>query len=228
MPKYKTLLFDADNTLFDFTSAERIALSATLQAFGITPTPALVAAYSRINDEMWHMLERGEISKEALRTARFVSFCREFGFSVDCDAMARTYLAQLSTQTVLIDGALEVCRTLSTDCRLYIVTNGIKSVQTGRFAASALKAYFSGVFISEEIGFEKPHRGYFEEIARKIPDFERESTLLIGDSLSSDIKGGADYGLDTCWFNPQGKAAPVGLSITYQIAALRELLPLVL
>jgi len=128
----------------------------------------------------------------------------------------------------LIDGALDVCRTLSGACRLYIVTNGIKSVQTRRFSASALKDFFSGVFISEEIGFEKPHRSYFEAVARQIEGFAPQSTLIIGDSLSSDILGGINAGLSTCWFNPEGKKAPEGLTIDFEIAALHELLPLVL
>ncbi|MBE6604761.1 MAG: noncanonical pyrimidine nucleotidase, YjjG family [Ruminococcaceae bacterium] len=228
MPRFKTLLFDADNTLFDFTSAEKMAITQTLQCFDIVPTSPLIAAYSRINDVMWHRLERGEITKAALRTARFEEFCREFGFSCDVTQMASTYLEALSAQTMLIDGALDVCRTLSGACRLYIVTNGIKSVQTRRFSASALKDFFSGVFISEEIGFEKPHRSYFEAVARQIEGFAPQSTLIIGDSLSSDILGGINAGLSTCWFNPEGKKAPEGLTIDFEIAALHELLPLVL
>ena len=228
MNRYKTLLFDADNTLFDFSRAEREALCDTMRAADIDPTEERIATYIEINDRLWKQLERGEIEKNALREERFRQFCEVCGFAADVPLMAQNYVEFLSQKAHLIKGADEVCRRLAEKYRLYIVTNGIKFVQERRFAACAIKDYFEGVFISEEVGFEKPHRGYFEEIARKIPDFERESTLLIGDSLSSDIKGGADYGLDTCWFNPQGKAAPVGLSITYQIAALRELLPLVL
>lgn len=228
MPRFETLLFDADNTLFDFSSAEKKAITQTMQCFDIVPDTALIVAYSRINDEMWHRLERGEITKAALRTARFEEFCRQFGFSCDASQMASTYLGALSAQTALIEGALDVCRTLSGACRLYIVTNGIKSVQTRRFSASLLKDYFSGVFISEEIGFEKPHRGYFEAVARQIENFIPQRTLLIGDSLSSDIKGGIDAGLPTCWFNPERKKAPEDLAIDFEIAALHELLPLVL
>ena len=228
MPRFKTLLFDADNTLFDFSAAEQNAITETLHCFDIAPTADLIAAYSRINDEMWRRLERGEITKTALRTQRFEEFCQKFGFSCEAARMANAYVEALSAQTLLIDGALDVCRTLSSACRLYIVTNGIKSVQTRRFAASAIKAYFSGVFISEEIGFEKPHRGYFEAVAEQIEGFAPQSTLLIGDSLSSDIKGGIEAGLTTCWFNPNRKKAPEGMKIDFEIAALHELLPLVL
>ena len=228
MSKFETLLFDADNTLFDFSRAEKNALTDTLNAFGVVPTEALIVSYSRINDEMWRRLERGEISKEALRTARFAVFCNTHGFALDETKMAHFYMDALSKQTVLVEGALAVCKTLAETCRMYIVTNGIKSVQTRRFAASALKEYFLDVFISEEIGYEKPHRGYFEAVASKIEGFDPQKTLIIGDSLTSDIKGGIDAGLFTCWFNPGKKQAPEGMPITYEITALQELLPLVL
>ena len=168
MPRFETLLFDADNTLFDFSRAEKNALTDTLNAFGVVPTEALIASYSRINDEMWRRLERGEITKEALRTARFAVFCSTHGFAIDETKMAVFYMDALSKQTVLVEGALEVCQRLSAVCRMYIVTNGIKSVQTRRFAASALKEYFLDVFISEEIGYAKPDKRFFERCFEKI------------------------------------------------------------
>lgn len=228
MSRYNTVLFDADNTLFDFSRAEHEAILLTLKAFDITPTEALIADYSRINDEMWKRLERGELTKEALRTLRFSLLCETNRLQADVARMAVTYTDFLSEQTCLIDGAEEVCAALASQLRLYIVTNGIYSVQTRRFAASALKDHFSGLFISEELGFEKPHAGFFKAVEARIPQYSPRETIIVGDSLTSDIKGGIAAGVDTCWFNPAKKENTAHLPITYEIASLSELLPLLL
>ena len=228
MKRYKTLLFDADNTLFDFSRAEREALSDTLRAAGIEPTEALIATYIEINDRLWKQLERGEIEKNALREERFRQFCEVSGFSADVALMAQNYVEFLSQKAHLIEGAAEVCRRLAKKYRLFIVTNGIKFVQERRFAACAIKDHFENVFISEEVGFEKPHRGYFDAVSQKIEGFSPDTALIIGDSLTSDIKGGCNYGIDTCWYNPRGNANRAELPITYEIRALEELFPLLL
>jgi len=225
---YRTILFDADNTLFDFSRAEREALADTLVYCGITPTDTLIKAYSEINDRMWKRLERGEIAKEALREARFEEFCKAFGFDADVPQMSKTYMDFLSEKAHLIDGAGEICAALAARYQLYIVTNGIKSVQRRRFAACALKPYFFDIFISEEIGFEKPHVGYFEAVAARIPEFTPKTALIVGDSLTSDIKGGIAAGIDTCWYNPHALENREALPITYEIKALQELAPLLL
>lgn len=228
MPLYHTILFDADNTLFDFSRAEHAAISQTLYLFGISPTEELIATYSRINDAMWKRLERGEITKEALREARFAEFCATVGASCDVAQMASAYTEFLSGQHELIAGAPEVTQELSKHFALYIVTNGIKTVQRRRFAASELKPYFKDIFISEELGFEKPHRGYFDAVARRIENFSPQHTLIVGDSLTSDIKGGIAAGIDTCWFEPHGLPRPADIPMTYRIKALEDLVPLLL
>lgn len=228
MAKYEFLLLDADETLFDFTRCEREALCDALRATGITPDEQMIAAYSKINDGYWKMLERGEIDKVTLRVARFEAFCRHYGFGVDVSRLAVGYTDALATKGYLISGALEVCRTLSAHCKLYIITNGIATVQRGRFEPSPLRAFVQELFISEELGAEKPHSAYFDAVAAGIPDFDRKKALVVGDSLSSDMRGGANAGIDTCWFNPKGKKAPADLSITYTISTLEELVPLVL
>ena len=228
MGRYKTVLFDADNTLFDFTLAEREAIALTMREFGIEPSEARIALYSSINDEMWKRLERGEITKEALRVARFSDFLKEIGVTADATTMADSYVAALSLQSHPIKGALELVGALKPHCRLYIVTNGIASVQHRRFAASVFKPYFDGLFISEEIGFEKPHAAFFEAVARAIPGFDAATTLMVGDSLTSDIAGGVAAGLDTCWYNPRGAENSRKLPITYTVSTIEEILPLVL
>ena len=226
--KYKTLLFDADNTLFDFSLSERVAISKTMQSFGIKPTDDLILSYSAINDLMWKKLERGEIEKSKLRTERFAVFCEKHAFLIDCKKMATTYTDFLSQQTFTINGMEELCRELCAHCDLYIITNGIKYVQEARFAASCFVPYFKDIFISEAIGYEKPDIRYFDEVKKKIPDFSPQNTLVIGDSLTSDIAGAVTAGIDACWFNPQKLPNTKKLSITYTVTHPKDILPLVL
>ena len=226
--KYEFLLLDADETLLDFPRAERSALRDALGLQGIDPTEEMIAKYSEINDNCWKMLERGEISKSELRVARFEKFCRYYEFQVDVPRLALDYTDALSTKGFLISGALEICRTLSAHCKLYIITNGIATVQRGRFEPSPLRGFLQDLFISEEIGAEKPSPAYFDTVATRIPGFDRQKALVVGDSLSSDMRGGVNAGIDTCWFNPKKKAAPKDLPITYEICTLEELIPLVL
>ena len=228
MARYQTVLFDADNTLFDFSLAEREAIILTMQNFSITPTEERIALYSQINDGMWKRLERGEITKDALRVARFADFLAEIGVSADASAMADTYVDRLSQQSHPIGGAVSLVKTLATTHRLYIITNGIASVQHRRFAASPFVPYFENLFISEEIGYEKPHPAFFAEVSRRVPLFDTATTLVVGDSLSSDMAGGIGAGLDTCWYNPKNLPNSKNLPITYTVRTLEEILPLVL
>ena len=228
MARYRTVLFDADNTLLDFMRSEREALTDTLLKMGVTPDENMIATYSRINDANWRRLERGEITKTELRVNRFAEFCDCYGWSFDAAAMAEAYTNALGTKRFLMAGALEVCRTLSKDCRLYIITNGIASVQHGRFDSSPLAPLFTGAFISDEMGCEKPSKAFFDIVAANIPDFDPATTLVVGDSLTSDIAGGIGAGLDTCWFNTKKSAVPEQMPITYVVEKLEEILPLVL
>ena len=225
--RYKTVLFDADNTLFDFYRAEREALLDALSFMGITPSEEMIGVYSRINDSYWKMLERGETTKEALRLQRFVSFCAHYGFNIDVPRLAVAYTDFLSTKSYLFEGVEEICRALAAHCRLYIITNGIASVQKGRFTPSPIFPYFEKCFISEELGFEKPRAQYFDAVRAAIPNFDPATTFVVGDSLTSDIKGGIAAGLDTCWYNRAGKEIP-DLPITYVIGDLAEVVPLIL
>lgn len=226
--RYDTILFDADETLLDFSRAEREALTDALSVFGIAASEGMIAEYSRINAAIWKRLERGEIDKISLRTKRFEEFCQFFSLNIDVDALASEYLKALSTKSYTVGGAVALCDALSKHCRLYIVTNGIGFVQRGRFSACELTRFFAERFISEEMGAEKPDRAFFDAVFAKIPAFDPAKTLLVGDSLTSDIAGGIGAGLDTCWYNPKGKTAPTGMPITYIVSHLEEILPLVL
>ena len=193
--RYNTVLFDADGTLFDFLRCEDEALRDTLRGVGITPSDELVADYSAINDSLWKMLERGEIEKSVLLYRRFEIFCEKHGFVCDAKKMAKDYTLNLAEKAYLIDGAEALCARLDGKVRMYIVTNGVEYTQKRRYAKSGLERYF-------------------DKVAQSIPDFNVADTLIVGDSLTSDIKGGINYGIDTCWYNPEGKIAPDDMKIT--------------
>lgn len=221
--KYDILLLDADDTLLDFKRSEREALKKTLESFGLPTDENVISTYSRINDGYWKALERCEVTKEELKTRRFADLCTHFGFEKDPVAMARTYEGNLATMTFLLEGADAICRELSEKYRIYIVTNGIKDVQMGRLYGSGINGYFIKAFVSEEMGFEKPRVEYFEAVARNITDFDKSKTVIIGDSLSSDMKGGINFGIDTCWYNPSGKPIPDGMELTYVVTSFEEI-----
>ncbi len=225
--KYKTLLFDADDTLLDFHRAESAALTDTLVKHGLPCTPEILNRYSEINLSLWKRLELGAIEKPRLRIERFEILCNEFGFSVAPDVISDTYACRLATKSYTLDGAVELCAELSKRYRMYIVTNGTKDIQVGRLRGSGLLPYFEGFFISEDSGFEKPDRRYFKWVSSQIPELEKSTTLIIGDSLTSDMRGGMGFGIDTCWFNPKKKIVSNDLRLTYIVHSfyqLRELL----
>ena len=221
--RYGIILFDADQTLFDFKKCEYQALFEALAILSLPNDKAYIERYSEINDMLWKKLERGEIEKSRLVVERFELFCREFGFECDVLALSELYKARLAEQAILIDGAEELVRDLSKDHRLFIITNGIKKVQEGRLARSPIKDFFEDVFISEVVGYEKPKREFFDAVKAQISDFDEKNAIVIGDSLTSDIKGGINAGIDTCWYNPEGKAVPDGMPITYVIKDLGEI-----
>ena len=220
---YSIALFDADNTLLDFTRAEHDAICACLAARGLDNSEETVSVYSAINDGHWKRLERGETTRDRLKVERFADFFATVGYNGDPVQMARDYESTLGKQTHLLEGALELIQGLYGKCRLYIVTNGITAVQKNRFGACPLAPYFEHCFISEQMGCAKPEKRFFDGVAAAIPDFDPKEAIVIGDSLSSDIQGGINAGLDTCWYNPKGKNAPAHMPITYTVRDLAEI-----
>lgn len=221
MKKYSVILFDADGTLFDFSKCEDKALREALSRSGIYSTDEMVKDYHEINDRLWKALERKEILREVLVYRRFEIFAERYGFSIDSAKMARDYADCLAEKVYFIEGAREIVDRLYGKVKLYIVTNGIERVQRRRYELSGFSKLFDGIFISEEIGVNKPDPRFFEYVAEHIEGFDKESALVVGDSLSSDIKGGAGFGLDTAWFAPD--ASEDSALPTYVIKRLDEL-----
>ena len=203
--RYKTVLFDADGTLLDFHRSEREAVKEALAMSGIDADDEMISVYSEINDGLWKKLERGEIERSVLLYHRFELFCQRYEYVADAKRIANDYIHTLSERGYLLDGVEEMLKALYGKVRMYIVTNGVEYIQTRRYARSGIEKYFDGIFISETMGVAKPSPDYFAYVAEHIDGFDPKSTIVVGDSLTSDIKGGNNYGLDTCWCNPKGK-----------------------
>ena len=227
MARYKVLLFDADRTLFDFDKGETLALSEALLELPVTASPEMLSAYKEINDSLWKALERGEIDRETLKVRRFEILAERFSLPCDVRCLSQSYISHLSEKTCLIDGAQELLSALFGKVRMYIVTNGVARVQRRRYELSEISRYFEDIFISEEIGADKPDPAFFEHVSSRIEGFSSENALIIGDSLSSDISGGIAFGIDTCWFSPK-EADSGDVCPTYTVRELAEVLDIAL
>lgn len=222
--KYKYILLDADETLFDFTRSEATALSNVLTEIGIEPTAEVIGVYHNINDMWWARFERGETTVPALSLGRFADFAAKIGITKASPAvLADRYRERLGECCFMLDGAEKTVRELSKKYTLYIITNGLSTTQRRRFGKSPINSYISGLYISEEIGFSKPDPQYFEFVLKDAGISDRSSALVVGDSLRSDIRGGIAAGLDTCWLNRNGKTLPDDMSPTYIIGDISEL-----
>jgi 2-haloacid dehalogenase len=224
---YEWILFDADGTLFDYDRAEANALQRTFEEMGQRFEPGFVDAYRRVNGQIWLDFERGRISQERLRTRRFELLFEDTGLDLSPETFSPRYLQNLAHCTDLIDGAEEVVRALYGRTSLMLITNGLQEVQWPRFVGSALRGYFDGLVISEEVGVAKPAPGIFDVAFKAMGHPDRAAVLMVGDSLTSDMRGGIDYGIDTCWFNPGRQPRDPELEIRYEIHDLRQLLGLV-
>ena len=221
-----TLFWDIDDTLLDFKRGERIAIRQTLSHIGIEPTEETVQRYSEINESLWKRLERGETTRDKILVGRFEMLFSALGFEGDAPSTQDLYFTNLGEQHDFVEGAAAVLDALRGTYRMIAVSNGTTVIQSKRLAASGLDRYFDRIFLSESIGAEKPSAAFFDACFAALPDVRRDEVLIIGDSLTSDMHGGADAGLYTCWFNPHGKTNQTGVHVDYEIAALTELLPL--
>lgn len=219
--KYTTLLFDLDDTLMDFKKAEENAMEKLLLKYSLPATEENKRLYSLTNQSKWKALEKGEITRKELFATRFPDFFKALGVEADGAKANADYMHFLSQGRFVIDGAEDICRELRKSYSMYIITNGAKIVQQGRLTDLPLMQYFDGVFISEEVGFDKPKKEYFDHVFLNIPEKDKSKCLVIGDSLSSDILGAVNYGIDCCWISEKTSSE---IKPTYQISTLKELL----
>ena len=217
------LLLDLDDTILDFHKAERIAIAKTICDFGVEPTEEVLSRYHVINKWHWEQLELGNMVREEVLVGRFAMLFAEKNVTVDPVRAARTSAKTLSIGHYFLPGAEETVDALSKKYRLFLVSNGTASVQKGRMTSANLYRFFEKVFVSQEIGHNKPAKAYFDACFAQIPDFDPAKAMIVGDSLSSDILGGINAGIKTCWVNP-GHAAPKnGILPDYEIEALHQL-----
>jgi len=224
MKKYDIFLFDADGTLYDFDKEEANALMRMFDYCGFRYTEEILRKYIEINLSMWDSLEKGDISKEELQTLRFTRLFNTIGVDYDAKDFNEKYLYELGKGAFLIDGALEICKQIALcDKKIYIVSNGILATQKSRIKHSILKDYIADFFVSEHTGFQKPHISYFDYVFSHIPQVGKDRILIIGDSLSADIQGGHNAGVDSCWFNPAYLENHTGIMPTYEVHQLSEI-----
>ncbi|MBQ7654032.1 MAG: YjjG family noncanonical pyrimidine nucleotidase [Clostridia bacterium] len=219
----KTVFLDMDGTLLDFYKSESVALSKVLQDFKIEATDEKIKLYSAINLSQWKRLEKGEIDRERVLVGRFEIFFDQLGETADASQARRLYEKYLSQGHYFIDGAEDLLEILSKKYDLYIATNGTKKVQLSRIASSGIEKYFKDIFISEDLGCNKPDKLFFEKCFEKIRSIDLSKTVIIGDSLSSDILGGNNAGIKTVWFNPLHEENNKSLRIDFETDDLSDI-----
>ena len=217
------LFLDLDDTILDFHKAERIAIAKTIRDFGVEPTEEVLHRYHVINKWHWEQLEQGKLTRAEVLENRFGVLFRELGVAADQTACARAYEKNLSIGHYFLPGAEEAVARLSKKYRLFLASNGTASVQKGRMTSANLYRFFEKVFVSQEIGHNKPSRAYFDGCFSQIPGFDPEKAMIVGDSLTSDIRGGINAGIKTCWVNPGHLPGNPDIQPDYEIEALHQL-----
>ena len=221
----RVILWDIDGTLLDFAAAEREAIRGCFATFGLGEcTDEMLARYSVINRQHWEKLERKELTKPQVLIGRFEVFFAEEGLVADCAAFNDEYQIRLGDTVCFHDDGYKLVQQLKGRVRQYAVTNGTKVAQQRKLRNSGLDVLLDGVFISEDIGAEKPDIAFFHPVWETIGSYASDEVLIVGDSLTSDMQGGNNAGIRCCWYNPKGVPAPEHLKIDYNIRDLREIL----
>ena len=222
---YKFILFDLDHTLLDFDTAEDVALTQLLKEEGVVDIKAYKDYYVPMNKLLWKDLELKKITKKELVNTRFAKLFAYFGIEKDGLYLAERYQFYLAQQGQVFFGAMELLDSLiDRGYELYAATNGITTIQTGRMAQSGLAPYFNQVFVSEQLQTQKPDALFYEKIGQQIAGFSKEKTLMIGDSLTADIQGGNNAGIDTIWYNSHHVENYTQAQPTYEIHSYQDLL----
>lgn len=227
--KYKIILFDADDTLFDFQRSEKISFENTIKEFCDDYDENYhFAAYKEINNAIWGELEAGLITQAKLKTERFKRLNNKLNINIDENLLSDTYIKNLGNCSYLLEGAKELVEDLSKKYILGLITNGVTMIQENRIKNSTIPTFFKNITISEKIGISKPNPGIFEHALKDLEKVEKNEILMIGDSLTSDIQGGINFGIDTCWFNPKRLENKTDVKPTYEVSSFDEIRSLLL
>lgn len=217
------LFLDLDDTILDFQKAERIALQKTFADYSLEPTEAVIERYIQINLAYWKRLERKEVTRQQVVVGRFADLFAEQGITCDPLAVALCYEEHLSEGHYFLPGALEAVQSLSEKYKLYLASNGTAKVQAGRLKSADISRYFQKIFVSEELGVNKPDKEYFDRCAEWIPGFDPARAVMVGDSLTSDIQGGIHAGMRTVWINPRHRKPLAHITPDYEIEGIYQL-----
>ena len=221
--RYKILLFDLDDTLLDFGANEADSLSSLFQQHGYAFTDEIFNTYEDINKKLWSDYEKGKIKLDDVLNSRFSQTLLKLGISGVGHDWENQYRELLGNGSQLIEGALDLCQSLSASHRMFVITNGVTQTQIKRLKQAGLYDFFEDVFDSQSVGFQKPSKEFFDFVTSHINNFDINEALIIGDSLNTDIKGGILAGIDTCWFNKKLQKGSVEIQSTYVISNLTEL-----
>lgn len=221
---YDVILWDVDGTLLDFAYSQYHSLYQCLEGIGVAPTEGMIARYSAINDDWWKRLERGEVSKKELLTGRFLDLFAEYHIVCeDVEAFRKQYEYNLGTIYQYRDASLEICKKLKGKCRQCVVTNGVSAVALSKLKLSGFFEVMDDIFISEQIGVPKPHKCFFDRVLETMPDVPLNRILIVGDSLTSDMRGGNNAGIVTCWYNPGDVINTTEVQTDFIIRNLKEI-----
>lgn len=220
---FEILLIDLDDTVLDFKKQEYVAIRKTLADAGLAPTEEVCARYSQINDWHWKQLEKGTITRDEVLYGRFRVLFQEMNIQADPAETSRAYMENLGSGHFFLPGAEDAIRSLGQKYRVFLASNGTSVVQKRRIESAGLEKLVEGIFISQDAGVNKPGKGFFDYCFARIPDFDREKVLMVGDSLSSDILGGQNAGIPTCWVAPKNKVCTLEKAPTYRIESITQL-----
>lgn len=228
MGRYTTIFWDLDQTLLNFDRSMEYALQEVFVQYGLEINEEMIARYAIINQSYWNRLESGELTKEQVTVGRFRTLFAELGIThVAPEKLNADYQRALGSVFFYMDGAKELVTLLKErGYRQYVVTNGVNATQANKMKLSGLDKIMDGVFVSEVIGFPKPMKEYFDACFATLPGVSRNECILVGDSLTSDMKGAENAGINACWFNPENRKKDVDVRITYEIRRLEELIPI--
>ena len=222
----RTVFLDLDDTILDFARAEAQALRRALREMDAPSDDGVLARYHAINAAQWELLEEGLLTREQVLLGRFDILFGELGLIRSAREICERYEGYLAEGHWFVPGAEALLEALAPRYELYLASNGTAEVQYRRLESAGIRRYFRGIFLSRELGADKPSPAFFEKCFAAVPGFSRECAVMVGDSLTSDIRGGRDAGLRTCWFNPQRKPARADIVPDYEISALDQLPPL--
>lgn len=221
--KYKVVILDLDNTLIDFDYMEVESLKHTLEHFNVTWTDEMIEDYILINQALWERLEKGEHTKEEILLLRFKTLADRYGMTIDPVQVNEMYLKGMKDHTMYMPHGKELLDAIKGKTCLVMLTNGVTIAQKGKVEKLGLDEYFDHIIISEAVKLHKPDVRIFEYMSKQIGMYDKEEMIIIGDSLTSDIQGGINYGIDTCWYNPKKKASISHVNADYTIQSLEEL-----